>query len=798
MRSLFLLLLALPLGAQPAPDFVRDIQPILTQRCLTCHGARMQMAGLRLDDKTSAQKVIANGLLIRKVSGVEKTVMPPIGAPLSAAQIATLQRWVDAGANWPASANFTKHWAFEPIRRPAIPSVANSRWPANDIDRFVLARLEKEGVQPSPEADRHTLVRRLTLDLTGLPPTPAETAAFLADRRPDAYERVVDRLLASPHYGEKWARYWLDLAHYADSDGYEKDLVRPNAWVYRQWVIEALNKDLPYDRFTIQQIAGDELPNASTEEKVATGFFRNTLTNREAGVDRDEARFEQLVDRTGTLGTTWLGLTVRCAQCHDHKYDPILHRDYYQIMAFFNASEETEIDAPMPGELAPYLRSLPEHDKQRAAILIEYGVEPLQRQWEQDILRTMRDSGKNLDWDFEVTGFRAAFDRANKVIASEPDRRRPKDQLRLTRYFLAHIGPVFNKDKETAARLKTARDKLDKLDTEFPQPAEAPVMEDDAAAPTTFIHLRGDYKQNGAEVQPDAPHFLPPMQHTGPANRLALAQWIVAPENPLTARVAVNRFWQELFGPGIVTTSDDFGTQGDKPSHPELLDWLSTEFRSRDWSMKQIVKLMVMSSAYRQSSQVRPDLQERDPANILIARQSRLRLPAESIRDEALAAGGLLNLAIGGRSVRPPQPAGVAELGYGNSVKWKESTGADRYRRGLYIHYQRTTPYPFLNNFDEPDSDIACTRRRTSDTPLQALNLLNDPVFFEAAQALAARVQQEGGPTFDTRLDYLFALCLNRKPDAHERERLAAFYKVSDWLGLSRVMLNLDEFITRE
>ncbi len=803
MRSpLFLLLLAVPLAAQTAPEFARDIQPILGQRCISCHGEKMQMAGLRLDTRPAAKKVIESGLLLRKVSGQEKTLMPPVGAPLTPTQIATLKSWIDSGANWPASATFAKHWAFEPVSHPAPPVTADTSWPANDIDRFVLARLEKEHIAPSPEADRATLIRRVSLDLTGLPPTPAETAAFVADGKPGAWERVVDRLLASPHYGEKWARYWLDLAHYADSDGYEKDLVRPNAWVYRQWVIEALNQDTPYDRFTVEQIAGDELPNATTEQKIATGFFRNTLTNREAGVDRDEARFEQLVDRTGTVATTWLGLTVRCAQCHDHKYDPISHRDYYQIQAFFNRSEEAEVDAPMPGELGPWLAAIPEYLKKRNAILAEYQIPKLQTEWEAAIKQAMREPGKVLDWDFNVTEYRAGFDRANKVMNAAPENRNARDQYRLTKFFLGHVGPVFSKDKELSARLKTAKEQIDKLDAEFPKPAEAPVMEDDPAAPKTFIHLRGDYKTFGAEVEPNSPHFLPPMKAAGPANRLALAQWIVAPENPLTARVAVNRFWQELFGRGIVATSDDFGTQGDRPSHPELLDWLAVQFQDRGWSMKQMVKMMVMSSTYRQSSHARPDLQERDPANILLARQSRLRLPAESIRDEALSASGLLNDAIGGRSVRPPQPAGVAELGYSNSVKWKDSTGPDRYRRGLYIHYQRTTPYPFLNNFDEPDSDLTCTRRRTSNTPLQALNLLNDPVFYEAAQALAYRVQKEAPAAFDQRLDYLFALCLDRKPDTRERERLAAYFKTqppdSAWLGLSRVVLNLDEFITRE
>ena len=449
---------------------------------------------------------------------------------------------------------------------------------------------------------------------------------------------------------------------------------------------------MPYDRFTLEQIAGDELPHATTEQRVATGFFRNTLTNREAGVDRGEARFEQLVDRTSTLGTTWLGLTVRCAQCHDHKYDPISHRDFYQLMAFFNVSEEAEIDAPQPGELGPYLRALPAYSAKRAEVLAQYSVAQRQSEWEASIRQSMRDPGKNLDWDFNVTEYRAGFDRADKVIQSE--NRNPRDAYRLTKFFLGHIGPDFAKDAALSARLKEARDKLDTLDAAFPLPAQAPVMEDDPAHPGTFIHLRGDYKQLGAPVEANAPHFLPRMP-AGPANRLALARWIVAPDNPLTARVAVNRFWQELFGRGLVATSDDFGTQGDKPSHPELLDWLASEFRDNGWSMKAIVKTMVMSSTYRQSSHARADLEERDPANILLARQSRLRLPAESIRDEALAASGLLNTAIGGPSVHPPQPAGVAELGYGALKKWVESTGPDRYRRGLYIHYQRTTPYPF-------------------------------------------------------------------------------------------------------
>jgi hypothetical protein len=739
------------------------------------------MANLRLDTRAAADHVLTSGLLLRKVSGQEKSVMPPVGAPLTAEQVATFKTWIDAGAPWPASATFAKHWAFEPIKRPNLPA-NNGRTP---IDRFILARLNAEHISPSAEAVPRTLLRRVTLDLTGLPPTPEQTAAYLADKQPGAYERAVDRLLASPHYGEKWARYWLDLAHYADSDGYEKDLVRPNAWRYRQWLIEALNKDLPYDQFTIQQLAGDELPAPSNDDRIATGFLRNTLTNREAGVDRGEARFEQLIDRTGTVGTTFLGLTVRCAQCHDHKYDPISHRDFYQIFSFFNAAEEAEMEAPLPGENGPYQAALPAYLAKRDEILNEYGVPALQQTWENEIRATMADPGKRTDWDFQVTEYRAGFDRADKVIVSGA--RKPRDSYRLTKFFVSHVGPVFAKDAAVNARMKEARAKLDALDAALPAMPLAHVIEDDPSVPAAFIHSRGDYKGTGSPVTSNAPHFLPKMKSDVPANRLALAKWIVAPENPLTARVAVNRYWQELFGRGIVATSEDFGTQGDRPSHPELLDYLATEFVGTGWSGKQMIRTIVLSDAYRRNSDTRADLQEKDPTNILLARQSRLRLSAEAIRDEALTVSGLLNAEIGGKSVRPPQPVGVAELGYANSVKWKESTGPDRYRRGLYIHYQRTTPYPFLVNFDEPDSNLTCTRRRSSNTPLQALNLLNDPVFYEAAEALAKRI---------TGIDDGFEIALNRLPTAAERKRLETYG--SNKLNLARVLLNLDEFITRE
>jgi hypothetical protein len=797
-----LLPLAAAARAASPPDFARDIQPIFQKRCYVCHGPQMQMKGLRFDERQAAMRAItpgdsAHSAVITMTTGAAGKLMPPSG-PLPAGEIALLREWIDRGANWPDSAARPGLWSLQPIARPA-PPVRNDAWISSAIDRFVLARLEAEKIEPSPPADRVTLIRRISLDLTGLPPAPRDVENFLADDRPDAYERLVDRLLASPHYGEKWARYWLDLAHYADSDGYEKDLERPWAWRYRKWVIDALNRDMPYDQFTIEQIAGDELPHSTLEQKIATGFFRSTLTNREGGVDRREARFDELIDRTGTLGTVWLGMTMRCAQCHDHKYDPIKQKDFYQILAYFNRAIEADIDAPMPGEIEPHLAAKPEYDRKRAELLSENDVPALQGQWESKMRGAMDDPGKELDWDFAVTAFRASFDHADPVMRKPAEERTDREQHRLTDYFVRNPGPVIAKQKEVTEKFKTLRMRLDELEKGFPGVTQAYIFEDDRQARPAHIAVRGDWRTEGAEVEPCTPSFLG-KSGTCPTTRLELAKWLVSPGNPLVARVAVNRLWQELFGRGLVATSDDFGTQGERPSHPELLDYLASDFRDHGWSMKRTLRQIALSATYRQSSAARPDLESKDPANILLARQLRLRLPAELIRDQALATSGLLDAEIGGKSIKPPQPAGVAELGYRSNVKWQESTGKARYRRGLYIHYQRTTPHPFLANFDEPDSTLSCTRRRISDTPLQSLNLLNDPVFFEAAGALARRIQQEApGSSVDDRLTYAFELCLGRKPTAVEKDRLATyFHQQQDWVGVSRILLNLDEFITRE
>jgi cytochrome c553 len=632
-RTLLLAAIGASLYAQ---DFSR-VLPIFERRCQACHGATQQMNGLRLDSEASAARATSK-LMARITSDKPGFFMPPIGARLSEAEVAIIKQWIDAPK--------ALHWAFQPVARPALPAVRRSDWTRGAIDRFILARLESQHIDPSPEADRHTLIRRVSLDLTGLPPTPQEVAGFVSDTRADAYERLVDRLLVSPHYGEKWARSWLDVAHYADSDGYEKDNSRQWAWRYRQWVIEALNRDEPYDRFTIEQIAGDLLERPNLDQRIATGFLRNTLTNREGGVDRAEARFEQIVNRANTVATTWLGLTMGCAQCHNHKFDPVTQKEYYQLFAFFDHADEEDIDAPLPGETPPP----PEYLARREEILKQYWIHELQAPWEARLREAFLDPGRDLEWDFALTDFRSTVDHPFRLLQDDPATRTPRDRDRMTAWFLGHIGPAYGKDRATAAQLREARDKLDALAAKLPPYTQAPAMCDDPTIGPTHVRVGGDYKTVGTEVVPGTPAVLPPLRtqlSSSPPTRLDLARWLVARDNPLTARVAVNRIWQELFGRGLVRTSEDFGTQGEEPSHPELLDWLASEFVESGWSMKQIAKITVMSATYRQSSKVRPDLENTDPENALLARQSRIRLPAELVRDQALAASGLLNRAIG-------------------------------------------------------------------------------------------------------------------------------------------------------
>ena len=827
----------LPPAAKTKVVYTRDVEPLLSKRCYVCHGPQQQMSGLRLDQKDAALKVIQTGnsaasRIIRMVAGTENKIMPPVGARLTATEIGLLRAWIDQGVDWPAPAAALPGapatpalWSLRKVTRPEPAVVADRAWPRNPIDTFILARLEKEGIAPSPEASKSTLIRRLSLDLTGLPPTPQHVEEFVRDNRSDAYERLVDRLLDSSHYGEKWARYWLDLARYADSDGYEKDRSRPWAWRYRQWVIEAFNRDMPYDEFTTEQLAGDLMAKRTMDTLVATGFNRNTLTNREGGTDPEQFRDEQVLDRAATLGTVWLGLTVGCAQCHNHKFDPISQKEFYQLSAFFNTQEEVNVPAPLPGEIGPYLAARPEYLRHKQELLDQYGIPAAEADWETKLRYANQHPGEHEDWDFAYGELTHTVDNGRKVLFLDPEKRSEVQRTAMMDTFISSCGNLFPKDYCTSLKLPELRTKLNELNAKTAQVSYAPVLIENDTPPKTYIHLKGDWREHGAEVQPGTPAVLPPLPAGEKPTRLTLARWLVSPDNPLTSRVAVNRIWQELFGRGIVHTSEDFGTQGDLPSHPELLDWLASEFQD-GWSMKRMVRLIVTSSTYRQSAKVRPELTARDPENTLLARQSRLRLPAELIRDEALSAAGLLDPRVGGPSVKPPQPKGVAELSYHDSVKWVESAGMDRYRRGLYIHFQRTTPYPQLTNFDAPSANLSCTRRERTDTPLQSLNLMNDPVFFEAAQGLAFRVMRESDGAFRDRLNYAYAVTLGRAPSAREAERMGKYFddslhglqqkpetiaalfpnqiegvpqlQAAAWVELSRVLLNLDEFITRE
>ncbi len=846
----------LPPAADVKVDFAKDIAPLLENRCLGCHSAQLQSNGLRLD---SREALLTGGYtgpairpgdsagskLIHLVAGLEKGIVMPLdGDRLTAHQVGLLRAWIDQGAEWPAASSSgspaaaarqasrprATHWAFQPISRPRPPNVSSPGRVRNPIDRFILARLAREGIEPSPEAGKRTLVRRLGLDLLGLPPESEDVARFIADESPEAYERLVDRLLESPHYGEKWAMHWLDLARYADSDGYEKDYVRPHAWRYRHWVINALNADMSFRRFTIEQIAGDLLPDATVEQKVATGFHRNTLKNREGGVKIEQFRFEETVDRVNSVGTVWLGLTLGCAQCHDHKYDPLTQREYYNFFAFFNNLDEVDIDAPLAGEMGPYLAALPGYRAQREALLAEAGVAELQTAWEEKMKLARANPGKWTDWDHAHDALQKYLDGSDRIIDKDPSDRTRKEVDDLADHFVKNYRRVITKERYEELGFEELGKKLIALKEDFPAVSEAQTVVESDLHRKSHIHIRGDWQNTGRGVAADIPSFLP-AAYTDRASeagltRLDLARWIVSRDNPLTARVIVNRVWQEYFGAGLVATSENFGTQGDKPSHPELLDWLARDFMDHGWNLKHLHKRIVMSATYRQSSKARPALDAVDAGNRWLARQSRLRLPGELVRDSALSVSGLLYPEIGGESMRPPLPEGLAELAYGSSLKWNESEGRDRYRRGLYILFQRSVPYPQLMNFDMSERTATECSRERSNTPLQSLNLLNDPVFVEAAQALAVRLLTQGGASIDDRLRYTFDLALARPPKPAEIEAMNEYYRKQTaileddlesarqmfpldlpgvtplegavWVGVGSVLLNLDEFITRE
>jgi hypothetical protein len=977
-------------GRGDGPDFAREVRPILSNRCFKCHGpdADHQEAGLRLDDRAAALGELDSGtraivpghpddseVIARITSTDPDLVMPPphTKVTLTADEKRILAEWIAAGAE------YRTHWAFVKPERPAVAAAENDSWSRNDIDRFVLARLRREGLAPAPEADRATLCRRVHLDLVGLPPTPAELDAFLADRSPDAYERLVDRLLASPRYGERWARRWLDLARYADTNGYEKDRDR-SIWPYRDWVIQALNDDMPFDEFTIRQVAGDLLPDATPDDIVATGFHRNTMINEEGGIDPLEFRYLAMVDRVGTTGAAWLGLTTACAQCHTHKFDPLTHTDYFALMALLDNADEPEWTIPsadrdrrqaeVRGRIAEAWAALParlpDHDRRLAdwdseesrravnwtvsrpvavtsslphlvvrddgsvlaggdvtkTTVYEITLPPAAAETRSIRLEVLPDEslpghGPGMIWyegakgdfflsEFEVAagGRRIAVAKATESYAGKPSSSKDKSSaaktidgdmssglgidrmqgrpnaavytlaepvpagtavsvtLRCERHYACAVGCfrlsvapradaearghtaaeeaalakpatarsaaeaelVRRRFLATAPELAKPLEEIRRLEDSLREGTTTLVLRERPATSRRVTHRRhrGEFTQPEEAVQPAAPAFLPPLPADRPADRLALARWLVSTDNPLTTRVVVNRHWQALFGRGFVKTLEDFGHQSEPPTHPELLDWLAVTFmHDLDWSVKQLHRLMVTSATYRQASAVTSELAARDPDNALLARGPRVRLEAEVIRDSLLAASGLLSTKMYGPGVRPPQPEGVTEVAYGNP-KWVESEGEDRHRRSIYTFQKRTAPFAMTVTFDGPTGEACVVRRDVSNSPLQALTLLNDPMFVEVARGLgdAARQAGSGDPA---RFAELGRRLLSREFDAEEqavladylatqRRRLAAgeldaeklaggagpdIVERAAWMLVARAAMNLDEAIVK-
>ncbi|GAB4139005.1 MAG: DUF1553 domain-containing protein [Planctomycetaceae bacterium] len=906
-------------GRKPAKhagriDFNRDVRPILSRHCFHCHGRDegTREAGLRLDDRKEATSQLASDAiaivpgnpakseLIRRITTKDVDLqMPPAETKkkLSAKEIDVLKKWIAQGAP------YARHWSFTKPVRPALPETSNSSWLRNGLDAFILAKLEQAGLKPAEEADRATLIRRLSLDLRGLPPSPAEVKAFLADKRPDAYERLVDRFLHDPAYGERWARVWLDLARYADSRGYGSDPLRPNIWRYRDWVIDAFNRNLSYEQFTTEQLAGDLLPNATLDQKIATAFHRNTMTNTEGGTDDEEFRVAAVRDRVDTTIQVWMGLTMRCGTCHSHKYDPISQKEYYQFYAIFNQTADADrpdespvISAPRRQDLealkrvenriaalkkqlsmnSPQLRAEQKQweakfrtakgDKPRARFvrielpgkgkllsLAEVQVfrdgknvavgKPAKQSstnfgglaklavdgntngdyykakstthtktetspwWEVDLganipidslkiwnrtdnrlqsrLSNFRvvllDASRKPVWQREIAkppnpslplmpgGIRTTVSRTLLAIIDKPETKRTqKERAQLANYF-----------RSMAPSLKGIRAEIARLEKSRPKFPTVPVMQElpPNKHRANYLMVKGNFLVKGEAVKPEVLSAFHPLKKGIPRNRLGVARWLMDSENPLTARVAVNRFWARIFGVGIVETEEDFGTQGELPTHPQLLDWLALEFQRMDWDMKGLLKLIVTSATYRQSSRVTDLKLKRDPKNRLLSRAPRIRLEAEMIRDQALALSGLLSSKMMGPSVYPPQPPGLWRAAFNGQRKWPTSQGSDRYRRGLYTFWRRTVPYPSMATFDAPSRELCTVRRIRTNTPLQALVTMNDPVYVEAARALAGRILREAGPSDESRVKFALQLCLARTPSKQQVQTLMQLAK---------------------
>jgi hypothetical protein len=1050
------LLLATSGGAQdpgtPLPktvQFNRDIRPILSDKCFTCHGPDKthRTTVFHFDVEESAKQELGGGrfviapgdpeksLLMQRITASdERRRMPPAstGRTLSEREIAVLKEWIQQGAKW------EKHWSFIPPKRPDPPKVADSSWVRNPIDNFVLQRLEQEGLKPSPEADRATLLRRLTLDLTGKAPTPAEFDAFLTDKSPNAYERVVDRLLQSPQYGERMALPWLDASRYADTDGYQVDFER-FMWRWRDWVIGAFNKNMPFDQFTIEQLAGDLLPNATLDQKIATAFNRNHRTNGEGGIISEEYAAEYVVDRVATTSSVFLGLTLGCARCHDHKYDPLTQKEFYQLFAYFNnvpelgrtrrGNSDPYITAPTPEQQAE-LKKLDDQLESASARFAK--LQTVLSSAEETWLKSLAD-GSAMQWapsrgliayyplngDLQqnlppsktstasaqaawngkaqysngILGQAAGFDgttfidagdvggfhddekvtlgawiyptaSSGTIISKTPDEPegkgyilqlrdgkiffnagfrwidhnirvesqkaielnrwhhvmvtyggaraarsvtlfvdgapqtvnvlmdilnespRVRDPLRIgggggpenrfhgliddvrvydTELTTEEVGilSVSKSLNELAALSPAQRNKAEsaKIRSAFLDSARAPVEVRDAFEqltnlrhqrasyyeniPTlmvmeelpipreTHILLRGSYDQPGELVNPAVPDILPAMPKDFPKNRMGLARWLVDSSNPLTARVAVNRFWQMYFGMGIVKTVDDFGSQGEPPSHPELLDWLATEFVRTGWNVKELQKMIVTSATYRQRSQATPEMVQRDPENRLLARGARFRLPAETVRDQALSMANLLVEKVGGPSVKPYQPEGLwtdlIQDGYKRGT-YVQDRGDNLYRRSLYTFWKRTIPPPSMANFDAPSRESCILQRGLTNSPLQTLNLMNDVTFLEAARVLAERMMKEGGSTAEERIAFAFRLATGRFPNTlesrvlsdslhyaldrfqthpdnatnyltvgeHSRDQKLDAKELAAYSSVASLILNLDETVTKQ
>lgn len=806
----------------PAVSYSREIEPILAENCYHCHGpdSNHRKARLRLDTHEGALAggkegpaivpgdAEKSGLVQRIFSADPDEQMPPPDSNrvLTQQQKALLKNWVDEGAAW------GKHWSLVPPERPALPEVKDGAWVRNPIDQFILAKLEQEGLAPSPETSRQKLIRRVTLDLTGLPPTLQEIDDFVADTSVDAYEKVVDRLLASPRYGERMVLEWLDAARYADSNGYQQDKTR-TMWPWRDWVIRAFNSNMPFDQFTIEQLAGDLLPNATLQQKIATGFNRNCMLNGEGGRIPEESRNDYVFDRVETTSTIWMGLTLGCCRCHDHKFDPFTQKDFYQLFAYFNnVPESGAVDAG--GNANPVTSFATPEERVKIAAL-EKSVGDLDRQ--------LKAKDKELlpgqaEWEGKKAAAQPA--KIQAILRKPAAQRSPKEKTELTEQFLSgfpdrvKLKTELERDRKTLGNLNTATQAMVMAD--LPKPRQAHVL------------IRGNYEQPGEPVAPDVPSVLPPLPANAPKNRLALARWIVSPGNPLTARVTVNRYWQLFFGTGLVKTIEDFGVQGEKPSHPELLDWLATEFVRTGWNVKAMHRLIVTSAAYRQSSRVTPALLERDPANRLLARGPRFRLSSFVLRDQALAISGLLVDKVGGPPVRPYQPPGIwEEMSFGQ-IKYDQDKGDNLYRRSVYIYWRRTVGPTMM--FDTPSRQVCTVRQQRTNTPLQSLVLLNEPGYLEAARVLAEKLLEQKGLTEDQRIAQAFRLATARPPGDAEMtilrtslDRLRRQYQadppaaiklvsigakprdpaldpkeLAAYTTLNSLILNLDETLTKE